>query len=98
MSAAVPSSWTAQPNPGSVCVSRASSGTGDATAWHFRVSPTPTGARLEQAFQTVALPAWMSAMVGVLMPSHDDRTGALREDMRRAGALAELYHRTQSSA
>ncbi|UNB53298.1 SRPBCC family protein [Mycolicibacterium sp. YH-1] len=75
-----------------------SSGTGDATAWHFRVSPTPTGARLEQAFQTVALPAWMSAMVGVLMPSHDDRTGALREDMRRAGALAELYHRTQSSA
>jgi hypothetical protein len=75
-----------------------SSGTGDATAWHFRVSPTPTGALLEQAFQTVALPAWMSAMVGVLMPSHDDRTDALREDMRRAGALAEQYHRSQSPA
>ena len=75
-----------------------SSGTGDATAWHFRVSPTPAGARLEQAFQTVALPAWMSAMVGVLMPSHDDRTAALREDMRRAGALAERYHRSQSPA
>lgn len=75
-----------------------SSRVGDATAWHFRVSSTPTGARLEQAFQTVALSAWMSAAVGVLMPSHGDRTDALREDMRRVGALAERYHRGQSPA
>jgi hypothetical protein len=75
-----------------------SSGAGDATAWHFRVSPTPTGARLEQAFQTVALSAWMSATVSLLMPAHDDRTDALGEDMRRVAALAERYHRSQPPA
>ncbi len=75
-----------------------SGGQGDATAWHFRLEPTPTGTRLTQAYQIVAMPAWVSAMVGVLMPSHDDRTDALRADLSRIGALAEQHQGDESPA
>jgi uncharacterized protein YndB with AHSA1/START domain len=71
---------------------------GDATAWHFKLEPTASGTRLTQAYQIVAMPPWMSLMVAVLLPSHGDRADALREDMRRVGALAEQHHRTETSA
>ena len=75
-----------------------SGGQGDATAWHFRVEPTATGTKLTQAYQIVAMPAWMSVIVGILLPSHDDRTDALRGDLARLGALAEQHHRDGSPA
>lgn len=75
-----------------------SSAQGDATAWHFHVAPTDSGARLTQAFRIVAMPPWVSLMVALLMPSHGDRSGALLEDMRRVAALAERDHRTGSTA
>jgi uncharacterized protein YndB with AHSA1/START domain len=75
-----------------------SGGQGDATAWHFRLEPTPTGTKLTQAYQIVAMPAWVSVMVGILMPSHDDRTDALRADLARIGALAEQHQGDQSPA
>jgi hypothetical protein len=75
-----------------------SGGQGDATAWHFKLEPTASGTRLTQACQVVAMPPWVSLMVAVLLPSHGDRTDALREDMRRVGALAEQHHGTESSA
>jgi len=62
---------------------------GDATAWHFRQEPTQAGTKVSQAYQIVAMPAWVSVMVGVLLPSHDDRADALRGDLARLGALAE---------
>ena len=66
-----------------------SGGPGDATAWHFRLEPTATGTRLTQAYRIVSMPAWQSAMVSVLIPTHSDRTAALREDLLRLAALAE---------
>jgi Polyketide cyclase / dehydrase and lipid transport len=71
---------------------------GDATAWHFRLDPIAAGTRLSQAYQIVAMPAWVSMMVGMLMPSHDDRSDALRADLTRLGALAEQLHRHGSPA
>jgi hypothetical protein len=64
----------------------------------FQLEPTASGTRLTQAYQIVAMPPWMSLMVAVLLPSHGDRADALREDMRRVGALAEQHHRTETSA
>jgi len=66
-----------------------SGGPGEATAWHFRLEPTATGTRLTQAYRIVSLPAWQSAMVSVLIPTHSDRTAVLREDLLRLAALAE---------
>lgn len=70
-----------------------SGGLGDATAWHFRLEPTATGTRLTQAFQGVSMPLWLSRLVSVLIPTHDDRTDALRGDMARLAALADAQHR-----
>lgn len=69
-----------------------SGGPGDATAWHFRLEPTASGTRLTQAFQGVSMPLWLSLVVTALIPAHDDRTEALREDLIRLGALAEAEH------
>ena len=66
-----------------------SGGFGDATAWHFRLEPTASGTRLTQAFQGVSMPRWLSALVTVLIPGHDDRTEALRGDLMRLAALAQ---------
>ena len=66
-----------------------SGGQGDVTAWHFRLEPTATGTRLTQAYQIVSMPAWQSVMVSVLVPTHSDRTAALRNDLQRLAALAE---------
>ena len=71
---------------------------GDATAWHFRLDPTETGTKLRQAYQIVAMARWMSFVVGVLLPSHDDRADALRADLVRLGALAERGHQLDCSA
>jgi uncharacterized protein YndB with AHSA1/START domain len=71
---------------------------GDATAWHFRLEPTASGTRLEQAYQIVAMPRWMSLVLGVVMPSHDDRRDALREDLCKIGALAEQGDRRGPAA
>ncbi len=71
---------------------------GDATAWHFRLEPTAVGTKLTQAYQIVSMPRWVSVIVGMLLPSHDDRTDALRADMTRLGALAEQHHRHDSRA
>ena len=71
---------------------------GDATAWHFRLDPTETGTKLRQAYQIVAMARWMSFVVGVLLPSHDDRADALRADLVRLGALAEQGHQRASPA
>jgi uncharacterized protein YndB with AHSA1/START domain len=84
--------------PGSEFGYLTSEGQGDATAWHFKLEPTASGTRLTQAYQIVAMPAWVSWMVALLMPSHGDRADALREDMRRVGALAEEHHRAETSA
>ncbi|ORB82564.1 hypothetical protein B1987_00285 [Mycobacterium kansasii] len=64
-------------------------GHGDATAWHFRLEPTAAGTRLTQAFQGVAMPLWLSRLVAVLIPAHDDRTDELRADLARLAALAQ---------
>ncbi|HZA09631.1 hemerythrin domain-containing protein [Mycobacterium sp.] len=69
-----------------------SGGPGDATAWHFRLEPTAAGTRLNQAFQGVSMPLWLSRLVAVLIPAHVDRTDALRGDMMRLAALAEAEH------
>jgi uncharacterized protein YndB with AHSA1/START domain/hemerythrin-like domain-containing protein len=45
-----------------------SGGRGDATAWHFRLEPTPDGTRLTQAFQGVSMPLWLSRLVALLVP------------------------------
>lgn len=66
-----------------------SDGPGDATAWHFRLEPTTTGTQLTQAYQIVSMPAWLSVMVGVLVPAHRDRIAALRGDLQRLAELAE---------
>lgn len=66
-----------------------SGGPGDSTAWHFRLEPTAMGTRLTQAYRIVSMPAWLSAMVGVLIPTHHDRTAALRQDLDRLAGLAE---------
>lgn len=66
-----------------------SGGPGDTTAWHFRLESTATGTRLTQAYQVVSMPAWLSVLVSVQVPTHGDRTVALQEDMRRLAALAK---------
>ena len=38
------------------------------------------------------MPLWLSRLVAVLTPAHDDRTDALRGDMVRLAALAEEEH------
>jgi hemerythrin-like domain-containing protein/uncharacterized protein YndB with AHSA1/START domain len=75
-----------------------SGGPGDATAWHFRLEPTAAGTRLTQAFQGVSMPLWLSRLVTVLIPAHDDRTEALRGDLVRLAALAEAEHLRASSS
>ncbi|VAZ83987.1 hemerythrin domain-containing protein [Mycobacterium persicum] len=74
-----------------------SGGPGDATAWHFRLEPTLAGTRLTQAFQGVSMPRWLSRLVALLIPEHDDRTEALRADLVRLAALAEMEHCAQPS-
>lgn len=69
-----------------------SGGPGDATAWHFRLEPIPAGTRLTQAFQGVSMPLWLSRLVALLIPEHDDRTEALRADLVRLAALVEAEH------
>lgn len=85
-------------DPGSEFAYLTSSKQGDATAWHFKLEPIESGTRLTQAFQIVRMPPWLSLMVAMMLPSHGDRADALREDMRRVGALAEQHHSTESSA
>jgi hypothetical protein len=69
-----------------------SGGPGDSTAWHFLLESIPSGTRLTQVFQIVTMPQWASRAVAVLVPSHTDRTDALRADLQRLGALAERNH------
>lgn len=66
-----------------------SGGPGDTTAWHFRLEPTASGTRLTQAYQIVSMPAWLSMLVNVQLPTHRDRSAALQDDLRRLAALAE---------
>jgi uncharacterized protein YndB with AHSA1/START domain len=69
-----------------------SGGPGDATAWRFRLEPTSSGTRLSQVFQIVSMPRWVSLMVALLIPAHDDRSAALRGDLQRLAAVVEREH------
>jgi hypothetical protein len=40
----------------------------------------------------VTMSQWLSRAVAVLVPSHGDRSDALRGDLQRLGALAERTH------
>ncbi|MGN6600034.1 MAG: SRPBCC family protein [Actinomycetes bacterium] len=60
----------------------------DATQWQIELTGTDTGTRIEQSFQVTVLPAWLERVLVRVNPSHIDRTEALREDLRRLGALA----------
>lgn len=61
----------------------------DSTRWTYRLAPTPGGGtRIEQSFDVERGPKVLRLAYSLLVPAHRDRGEALRDDLRRLGAVA----------
>ena len=61
----------------------------DSTEWRIGLQPAGTGTRITESYQVVRLPpAWLDRLMALANPSHTDRAGALKNDLRRLAALA----------
>jgi len=60
----------------------------DSTDWTIALEPVGTGTRVVQTYRTRSTPRWFRWVVGRLVSTHVDRSGALTEDLRRLGAIA----------
>lgn len=60
----------------------------DSSIWRIRVEPADGGTRLVQTFEVVRGPKILDPIYATIAPNHRDRDAALREDLRRLGAVA----------
>jgi hypothetical protein len=60
----------------------------DSTDWHIALEPAGLGTRIRLGYQVGHLPPWFERILGVVSPSHADRTAALADDLRRLGQVA----------
>lgn len=60
----------------------------DSSIWRIRVEPADGGTRLVQTFEVVRGPEVLDRIYATIAPNHRDRDAALREDLRRLGAVA----------
>jgi hypothetical protein len=59
----------------------------DSTEWALRLTRTDGGTQIEQTFLVVK-GSKLEVVYATLLPAHCDRTDALKDDLRRIGALA----------
>jgi len=61
----------------------------DSTRWTIRLTPAlGGGTRIEQTFDAERAPKVLVVVYALMVPAHRDRSEALRDDLRRLGALA----------
>ncbi len=60
----------------------------DSTEWRIAVEACEGGTRITQRFAVVKATKLLEPVYATLVPDHRDRDAALREDLRRIGALA----------
>ena len=70
---------------------------GDATEWTFTLEPAGSGCRITQCFEIISLPRAAEWAISKMLPEHVDRSGALREDLERLGAIAAAVPATAQS-
>ena len=62
--------------------------TRDCTEWRFTLEPDGAGTRVVQAYHVLSLPRVVERVILMLVPQHEDRAAALREDLVRLGTVA----------
>lgn len=70
----------------------------DSSIWRIRVEPADGGTRLVQTFEVVRGPKVLDPIYATIAPNHRDRDAALREDLRRLGAVASVTTRRSAAA
>lgn len=58
------------------------------TLWDYQLEPVADGTRITQRFRVVALSRLREVVLNLLVPSHRDRSDALRADLVRLGDVA----------
>lgn len=67
----------------------------DSCDWRIELTPTGSGTRIQLIYRVRFLPRWFGWVLGVINPSHVDRSAALAADLERLGKVAEAEnHRT----
>lgn len=60
----------------------------DSCDWRIELTPSGSGTRITLTYQVRVLPRWYGWVVGVINPSHADRSAALTGDLERLGNIA----------
>lgn len=60
----------------------------DSCDWRIELSPVGSGTRVQLTYRVRSLASWFGWVLGVVTPSHADRSAGLAADVERLGKLA----------
>jgi hypothetical protein len=60
----------------------------DSSEWRVRLEEGDGGTRIEQSFHVLRAPKVLDIAYATILPTHRDRSEALRDDLRRLGEVA----------
>jgi hypothetical protein len=61
----------------------------DSTEWRITLEPVDTRPRILRSYQVTRCPGWYEWVVARVSPARSDRSGALADDLRRIGVIAD---------
>jgi hypothetical protein len=60
----------------------------DSSEWRVELAPVDGGTRIVQSYEVLRAPALLGRLYALVIPAHRDRSGGLRDDLRRLGEVA----------